>query len=212
MVWDLPIRLFHWGLVALVLLAWRSAETSDMRTHLLAGAGVAGLLVFRICWGFVGSSTARFANFVKGPRAVLAYFASLRTAEPELGHNPAGGWSVLALLACLIALIGFGLFALDTDGLNSGPLAELIDYDAGRAASHWHGFAFTLLEILVGLHLVAVLFYQLIKRHGLIEAMVSGKRYRLDVQENLRTGSRYALTFSLVAGAATTLLLVHLGG
>ena len=212
MIWDLPIRLFHWGLVALVLLAWRSAETGDMHTHLLAGAGIAGLLAFRLCWGLFGSSTARFAHFVKGPKTVLAYARSLRAAVPEVGHNPMGGWSVLALLFCLLALIGFGLFAVDTDGLNSGPLADFMDYDKSRAASYWHGFAFTLLEILVGLHLLAVLFYQLIKKHGLIEAMVSGRRRHLDRTNEMRPGSPAILAASLLIGAGVALLLVRLGG
>lgn len=212
MIWDLPIRLFHWGLVALVLLAWRSAETGDMHTHLLAGAGIAGLLSFRLCWGLFGSSTARFAHFVKGPKTVLAYARSLRAAAPEVGHNPMGGWSVLALLFCLLALIGFGLFAVDTDGLNSGPLADFIDYDKGRAASYWHGFAFALLEILVGLHLLAVLFYQLVKKHGLIEAMVSGKQHRLSGQEALRPGSRITLFASLAVGVVVAFMLVRLSG
>lgn len=210
MIWDLPIRLFHWGLVALVLLAWWSAEANDMHTHLLAGAGVAGLLTFRLCWGLIGSSTARFAHFVKGPRAVLAYFASLKTAKPQAGHNPAGGWSVLALLACLFALIGFGLFAVDTDGLNSGPLSDWVDYDAGRAASHWHGFAFTILEALVGLHLIAVLFYQLVKRHGLIGAMVTGRQRHLDPANQMRPGSFAALAVSVLLGVAVALLLARL--
>jgi cytochrome b len=210
LIWDLPIRLFHWGLVALIALAWWSAEASDMRTHLLAGAGVAGLLVFRLCWGLFGSSTARFAHFVKGPKAVLAYARSLKTAAPGIGHNPMGGWSVLALLACLLALVGFGLFAVDTDGLNSGPLSDLVDYDAGRAASHWHGFAFTILEALIGLHLLAVLFYQLIKKHGLVGAMISGRHRHLDAA--LQSGSPVMLAFSLAVGAAVALLLVRLSG
>lgn len=211
MIWDLPTRLFHWGLVVLIVIAWRSAETGDMQTHLLAGAAVAGLLVFRLCWGFVGGSTARFAQFVKGPRAVLAYLT--RMSAPSFGHNPAGGWSVLALLGCLLGLVGFGLFAVDTDGLNSGPLSDWVDYDAGRAASHWHGFAFTLLEGLVVLHLLAVLFYQLIKRHGLIEAMITGRRKRPgDPSDLLRPGSRRALVASLVVATAVALLLARLGG
>ena len=86
-VWDLPTRLFHWMLVLLVLIAWRSAETRDISRHVLAGSGVAGLLVFRLWWGFFGSSTARFANFIKGPGAVLAYARSLFTHnDPELGQ------------------------------------------------------------------------------------------------------------------------------
>lgn len=212
MIWDLPIRLFHWGLVALVLLAWRSAEASDMRTHLLAGAGIAGLLTFRLIWGVVGSSTARFSHFVKGPRAVLAYFAALGSAKPEAGHNPAGGWSVLALLACLSILVGFGLFAVDTDGLNSGPLSDWVDYDAGRAASHWHGVVFTILEGLVAMHLIAVLFYQLIKRHGLIGAMVTGRRRDLDRASEMRPGSPRMLAASLCFGVGVVLLLARLSG
>jgi cytochrome b len=123
-----------------------------------------------------------------------------------------GGWSVLALLFCLLALIGFGLFAVDTDGLNSGPLADFVDYDKGRSASHWHGFAFTLLEILVGLHLLAILFYQLVKRHRLIEAMVTGCHSDPDRTNEMRPGSRWILAASLLLGAGVFLLLVRLSG
>lgn len=212
MIWDLPIRLFHWALAALVLLAWWSAETSDMRTHLLAGSAIAGLLAFRLCWGLFGSSTARFAHFVKGPRTVLAYARSLDAAKPQTGHNPMGGWSVLALLLCLFLLIGFGLFAVDTDGLNSGPFSDWVDYDAGQAASHWHGVAFTFLEVLVGLHLMAVLFYQLIKRHGLIGAMVTGRNGHAEPATEMRPGSKVILVASLLIGAGVALLLVRLSG
>lgn len=211
MIWDLPTRLFHWGLVVLVLIAWRSAEVSDMTTHLWAGAGVAGLLVFRVWWGLFGSSTARFASFVKGPRTVAAYARSLSTtAEPHTGHNPMGGWSVIALLLCLLALIGFGLFAVDTDGLNSGPLSDWVNYDAGRAASHWHGLVFTILEVLVGLHLLAVLFYQLVKRQGLIEAMVTGRQRGLDPARAMRPGSKVMLAASLLVGVGVALLMIRL--
>ena len=212
MIWDLPIRLFHWGLVVLVLIAWRSAEISDMHTHLLSGAGIAGLLTFRLCWGLFGSSTARFAHFVKGPGTVLAYARSLRSAKAAAGHNPMGGWSVLALLACLLALTGFGLFAVDTDGLNSGPLSDWVDYDAGEAASHWHGFAFVALEWLIGLHVLAVLFYQLIKRHGLIGAMVTGRQRHAELAQEMRPGSKLILLASLLLGVGVTLLLVRLSG
>jgi cytochrome b len=210
LIWDLPIRLFHWGLVVLVLIAWWSAEVSDMRTHLLAGSAIAGLLVFRLWWGLFGSSTARFSHFLKGPKTVLAYARSLAAAKPEAGHNPMGGWSVLALIACLLSLTGFGLFAVDTDGIDSGPLSNLVDYDAGRTASHFHGLAFTVLEGLVVLHLAAILFYQLIKRHGLIEAMILG-RQRQNPQA-LKPGSPATLAVGLLLGVGTTLLLVRLSG
>src|ERR1700761_2033892 len=176
-VWDLPTRLFHWMLVLLVLIAWRSAETRDISRHVLAGSGVAGLLVFRLWWGFFGSSPARFAHFVKGPGAVLVYARSLFThGEPEFGHNPMGGWSVVGLLLCLLSLTGFGLFAGDVDGLDSGPFADLVDFDASRLASHLHALFFDGLEILVALHLCAILFYHLVKRHKLVHAMVTGRQ------------------------------------
>jgi len=212
-IWDLPIRLFHWGLVMLVLIAWRSAEVGDMHTHLLAGSAVAGLLVFRLWWGLFGSSTARFSHFVKGPRAVLAYALSLKSAKEQAGHNPMGGWSVVAILGCLMLLTGFGLFAEDTDGLYSGPLSDWIDYDAGRAASHFHGIAFTALEILIAMHLIAILFYQLIKRHSLVAAMVIGRRDLLDDQPSMmRPGSPVMLAVGLLLGAGTTFLLARLSG
>jgi len=212
-IWDLPTRLFHWMLVLLVLIAWRSAEQRDISLHVLAGAGVAGLLVFRLWWGFFGSSTARFGNFLKGPGPVIAYARALLTREePEPGHNPMGGWSVAALLTCLTGLIGFGLFAVDTDGLDSGPFADFVDFDTGRVASHLHARFFDGLEMLVALHLVAILFYHLIKRHKLVHAMVTGRQPHLADDEAFVPGSRPMLAIGAALGLAVALFLAHLGG
>ena len=210
-IWDLPTRLFHWMLVLLVLTAWRSAEKRDIALHILAGSGVAGLLVFRLWWGFFGSSTARFANFLKGPGAVLAYARSLSTqSEPEPGHNPMGGWSVASLLACLLALIGFGLFAIDTDGLDSGPFADLVDFDTARQASHLHALIFDGLEALVALHLAAILFYHLIKRHKLVHAMVTGRQREAADTGEFVYGSKATLAVGVFLGAAVTAFLAGL--
>jgi len=212
-IWDLPTRLFHWMLVLLVLTAWQSAERRDIAVHILAGSGVAGLLVFRLWWGFFGSSTARFANFLKGPGAVFAYARSLLTHhEPELGHNPMGGWSVASLLVCLLALIGFGLFAIDTDGLDSGPFADFVDFDAARQASHLHALLFDGLEALVALHLCAILFYHLVKRHRLVHAMVTGHQRGLAAETGLQRGTPSMLAIGVVLGLAVTLALTHLSG
>ena len=211
-IWDLPTRLFHWMLVLLVLIAWQSAERRDISLHVLAGSGIAGLLVFRLWWGFFGSSTARFANFLKGPGAIVAYARSLSThSEPALGHNPMGGWSVAALLVCLSGLIGFGLFAVDTDGLDSGQFADLVDFDTGRVASHLHARFFDGLEILVALHLCAILFYHLIKRHKLVHAMVTGRQPHL-VDSDFRPGSSLMLAIGTVLGLGVAGMLAHLGG
>lgn len=212
-IWDLPIRLFHWMLVLLVLIAWRSAEQRDISLHVLAGAGVVGLLVFRLWWGIFGSSTARFSRFLKGPGAVIAYARSLPApSEPEPGHNPMGGWSVAALLLCLLALTGFGLFAVDTDGLDSGPLADFVDFDTGRLASHLHALVFDGLEILVALHLSAILFYHLIKRHRLVHAMVTGRHRGLSAEHRFIPGSWPMLTAGVALGMGVALGLAYWGG
>ena len=211
-IWDLPTRLFHWMLVLLVLIAWQSAERRDISLHVLAGSGVAGLIVFRLWWGFFGGSTARFANFIKGPGAVLGYARSLFThKEPALGHNPMGGWSVAGLLLVLLGLVGFGLFASDVDGLDSGPFADFVDYDTGRLASHLHARFFDGLEILVALHLCAILFYHLVKRHKLVHAMVTGRHAHLS-DGAFTPGSRLMLIVGIALGGAVTAILAHLGG
>lgn len=211
-VWDLPTRLFHWSLLALVLLAWRTAETRDLSVHRIAGSCVAGLLTFRIWWGFFGGSTARFANFLKGPRTVLSYAKGLFTKKPEAlpGHNPMGGWSVAALIVCLIAQVVAGLFSTDTDGLDSGPFANLVSYDQGRLASHIHAFAFDALEALVCLHLAALAFYHVYKRQNLIGAMISG---RMRSQEtSFKPGHWASLLFGVALGLVVAIGLIWLSG
>jgi cytochrome b len=172
-VWDLPVRLFHWALVGLLGFSWWSGESHEMEWHRWSGYAILGLLVFRIFWGFAGGRTARFAQFVRGPRAVIAY---LRTgAHGEPGHNPAGGWSVIALLALLLAMVVAGLFAVDVDGFESGPLADYVTFEQGRFAAHVHGLVFTLLQALVALHVLAVLYYLLARRRNLIGPMIHGR-------------------------------------
>lgn len=177
-LWDLPTRLTHWSLAILVAFSWWSAESEKMDWHRWSGYAVLGLLVFRLFWGFAGSSTARFSGFVKGPAAVLAYARTLGARAPSqaAGHNPLGALSVLALIAALIAQVGFGLFAVDVDGLESGPLSHLVEFDTGRAFAELHETSFNVLLALIGLHLAAVAFYLVYKRENLIRPMVTGWR------------------------------------
>ncbi len=211
-VWDLPIRIFHWALLALVVAAWWSQKSGDLNLHRIVGSTVVGLLVFRIWWGLFGSSTARFSAFVKGPRAALAYARTLfmKGENPALGHNPLGGWSVVALLVCLVLLVGCGLFAVDVDGLESGPLSSRVTFETGRLASKIHGLAFNGLEALVVLHLVAIAFYAAFKRQDLVGPMVTGRRR--GAGQGMVGGSPTALGVGLILGAATTAVLLHLSG
>lgn len=175
-LWDGPTRIVHWSLVALIGFAWWAGETHHMDWHRMAGYGVLGLLVFRLIWGFVGSGTARFANFVKAPAATLAYMRTLpsRSHADSHGHNPLGAVSVLAILAALIVQVVSGLFTVDIDGLESGPLSDRVSFDTGRMFAKWHHLSFTALEVLVALHIAAIIFYAVYKRADLVGPMVTG--------------------------------------
>ena len=177
-LWDVPIRLVHWSFVLLLPALWWTWKRDDIGTHKLLGYILLGLLVFRIFWGFAGGETARFLGFVKGPRAVAGYLRRLfaKQSEPIVGHNPVGGWSVVALLSILSAQVIVGLFTQDVDGLESGPLTYLVSYDLAESARWWHDKLFDVLLGLVALHVAAILFYLAVKRDNLVGPMVTGSR------------------------------------
>ena len=171
-VWDLPTRIFHWLIAGLFFFSWWCVKTSHMDWHYLSGLTVLALLVFRLIWGFIGGSTARFANFIRGPKAVIAY---LRGTSPEAaGHSPLGGYAVLALIGLLLAQVSAGLFAVDTDGLESGPLSHFVSFDSGRSAAGIHGLIFNLLLAMVAIHLLAIAFYRFARKRHLIKPMITG--------------------------------------
>jgi cytochrome b len=180
-IWDAAVRFVHWLMVVLVAVSWWTAENDELDYHRYSGYTLLGLLVFRLYWGFAGSETARFASFVKGPRAVLAYLqqlpARMNRHEPGApGHNPLGALSVIALLLTMIVQVTLGLFAVDVDGIESGPLSHLVSFDMGRACAKVHHNLFNVLLVLIALHILAVLFYFLYKGDNLIAAMIHGKR------------------------------------
>jgi len=172
-IWDVPTRLVHWSLVALVALSWWSAENGVMDWHRYSGYAILGLVVFRLYWGIFGSTTARFAQFVKGPRAVIDY---LRGSTKAVGHNPLGALSVVVILILLMTQVGLGLFAVDIDGLESGPLSRFVSFDAGRELAESHELVFNILMVFIVLHVAAILFYLLVKRDNLIGAMFNGRK------------------------------------
>ncbi|MEO8811999.1 MAG: cytochrome b/b6 domain-containing protein [Caulobacteraceae bacterium] len=170
-VWDLPTRLTHWGFAALVPFSWWSATTGRLPLHRLSGYGLLGLLVFRLAWGLVGARIARFATFIKGPAAVLAYVRG--RSAPALGHNPLGGWSIAAMLAALALQLGLGLFSVDEDGLEPGPLSRFVSFDTGRAIAHLHHRTFWILVALIAVHLAAIAVYA-VRGKDLVTPMVTG--------------------------------------
>jgi cytochrome b len=201
-VWDLPTRLFHWLLAALIAFSWWSAENDELGLHIWAGMAVLSLLIFRLLWGLFGSSTARFASFVRGPRAVLCYLkdpSSWRSA----GHTPLGGLSVIALLGLTAAEVALGLVAADEDGFYAGPLAQLGSAGASEVAPVLHEDLFNVQLGLNGLHLAAILYYRL-RGKRLVGAMVTGKGELPQGAAPMRPGRWWAALLCLAAAIAVT--------
>lgn len=178
-VWDLPVRLFHWALVGLLGFSWWSGEEGGMalERHLWAGYAVLALVLFRCVWGCVGSATARFTHFVRGPRTVLASLPELASARPlhVAGHNPLGGWMVLALLLVLLVQTATGLFAND-DLFNEGPLYAHVGKALSDTLTGLHHLNFKLLLALVALHVAAIAWHRVRKGEKLVSAMVHGRK------------------------------------
>jgi cytochrome b len=212
-VWDLPIRLFHWLLVASVATSWATAELGWMRVHFLSGYTILTLLLFRLGWGIVGSHPARFASFIKGPRAALDHLRELRLppdqAPPVLGHNPLGGWMVVTLLLALLIQAGSGLFTSD-DIMVDGPLVDHVSSAVVKALSTIHRLLFNLLFALAAIHVGVVAAYLVIRRENLIRPMITGRKVipaGMLVEAPRRSG---LLTAAAVFGLAAILVVLLL--
>ena len=205
LAWDLPTRLFKWTLVALVVLAWVSSgfDDPDMRIHKASGYGILVLLAFRLIWGFVGGSTARFVSFIRSPQATLFHLKALQEgrASPYLGHNPVGGLMVLALLVACSVQVALGLMA--SDGvLASGPFADAVGDEGASVAGTLHSLWFYVLLVLAIVHIVANLYYDVVKREGLISAMVTGRKAQAAFADSLYVVRASAFTALLSLGVA----------
>lgn len=202
-VWDVPIRLFHWTLAALIGFSWWSAKNDHIEWHLYSGFGILSLLIFRLAWGLVGSSTARFANFVRGPAGVRAYLRDT-AGWKAAGHTPLGGLSVIALLGAVLVQVGLGLFAVDEDGLNEGPLARYVSIDAADQVRDIHEIWFKVVLALIILHVGAILYYRLVQNKKLTGAMITGNDQLEPGVKPMRPGKYWVALLCLLAGIATT--------
>lgn len=179
-VWDLPTRLFHWGFVGAVATSLWTSEFGPMEIHLISGHVVLGLLIFRIVWGVMGGRHARFSSFVTGPAKVIEYAKKLKSegAKPHVGHNPMGGWSVVAMLLVLLIQTVTGLFSND-DILTEGPLAGTVSKSTSDFLTYIHHLTSNAVYALIGLHLLAVVFYT-VKGNAIIAAMINGRSNDID--------------------------------
>jgi len=209
LVWDLPLRVFHWTLVACVAGSWITHElgTQWFDWHRRVGYATLVLVSFRIGWGFVGPKHARFSSFVVGPRAILTYTRGIaeRGGRTTPGHNPLGGLAVLAMLGLLLFQAVTGLFAND-EILNSGPLYGYVSDGTSDRLTGLHKLAFDVLLALIALHLAAVAFYLVWKRIDLVRPMLTGRKPSSLVGPGAGIGrQRLGLAAVLVAVAAGTL-------
>ena len=208
-LWDAPVRLMHWLLVICIAVCWWTGTHDELQYHLYSGYAILWLVLMRLYWGVVGSSTARFVNFVRGPRAVVTYARGLhkRNSTPTHGHNPLGAISVLLLLGLVLAVVVFGLFSVDVDGLYSGPLSSYVSFSTGRHLAHLHYKMFVDLFVVICVHVLAVIFYYFYKRHNLLFPMITGKRRG---EETLEGELLLAPVWRLVAGAILVSAIVWL--
>lgn len=179
-VWDLPVRVFHWLIVGLLVVSFVTGHVGGnaMRIHELSGFSILTLVLFRLSWGFLGSTHARFSSFVRGFAAARSYTAVLWSGSSAVytGHNPLGGWMVLALLLCMLIQAGTGLFAND-DIMIEGPLARHISKDSSDRLSLVHEINSYVLAVLATLHIAAALYYLWRKRENLILPMITGRKW-----------------------------------
>lgn len=164
-VWDPLVRVFHWGLVIGVAVAWYSADRSRV-LHEIVGYSAVSLLTVRILWGLFGSRTARFSHFVRHPFAILGYLTDIATGREKryLGHNPAGGAMILALIA-VVAVQGMTGWMMTTDAFFGVRWVETL-----------HKLNFNVLMTLVILHLLGVAVASLRHRENLPLAMITGRK------------------------------------
>jgi cytochrome b len=209
LVWDLPTRLFHWLLVMLVIVSFVTGKTGGnaMVYHQWSGSAILTLLLFRVLWGIFGGLHSRFASFVRGPATVFRHAAEMfrKDAGRYIGHNPLGGWSILAMLASLFFQAGTGLFAND-DIFIEGPLYTYVSKSTSDLLTRCHRINQDVIVALVAIHILAVLFYLVVKRENLIIPMLTG--YKTVPQDTTAYSGNLVVAFLLFCFSAGSVFLL----
>lgn len=173
-IWDLPIRLFHWGLVAAIATSLISMELENMEVHVISGTCVLGLLVFRLLWGIWGASTAQFHRFIPSPSKLVNYLRG-RTADNllSIGHSPIAALSVIAMLVAIAFQALTGLVS-DDDVYTTGPLIDYVESEVSEWATGMHSTNSDILLGLMALHIAAILYYKFVRKLSLVKPMITG--------------------------------------
>jgi cytochrome b len=208
-VWDWPVRIFHWSIVSLVIAAYVTSRYNWMAWHIRLGRIILALLIFRVLWGFWGSDTARFRRFLVRPSIAVGYVRGFfsRPGSTHIGHTPAGGWMVVALIFVLSMQVLTGLF-VNNDVVRVGPLFGLFSGDTVDALVSSHRILFTLLMSLVTIHIAVVALYWIVKRQNLLRSITTGIQYLPSGIEKPRIMSaRRALSLFLCSIIIATLIV-----
>ncbi|KMT65048.1 cytochrome b/b6 domain-containing protein [Catenovulum maritimum] len=202
-IWDGATRFFHWALVLNIFAAWYTIENRLIDLHEIFGHCLIALLVFRVCWGLFGSSTARFKHFIVHPIVAFRYLKqSLRLqVHHEVGHNPAGGWMIIIMILVIGFQVISGLFSNNDLGF-SGALSDYVSKDMSDTLTQLHGINFDILLAIIWLHLVAVFFYVLVKKDNLIKTLLTGKKQLTKTPDTPLYFAPFSLgiIFMLIAG------------
>ena len=178
LIWDLPLRIFHWLLVVAIAGAWYTSEQGSelIDIHMLFGYSIMGLVLFRVVWGFIGTKYSKFSQFFPSVKRIKDYLRNNKEGSSNYvaGHNPLGSLAVFAMLALLILQATSGLF-IDDDVFSSGPYYGSVSKSIEKVMSFLHHNVFDALSILIGLHILAIVFYRLKKKRNLTKAMITGK-------------------------------------
>ena len=177
LVWDLPIRLFHWLTVALVAAAYATWRMNWMDWHAYAGDALLTLVLFRLAWGIIGSDTARFISFLASPRAAFRHLTHIlrRETDEQAGHNPAGGWMVMLMLGLLLGQTLTGIID-NNDVADAGPLTDILPAWLSNLIDDLHAWLWNALLAAIALHVLAIALYAVAKRQNLVRAMLTGRK------------------------------------
>jgi cytochrome b len=204
-IWDAATRIFHWALVLNIFAAWYTIENRLIELHEIFGHCLIALLVFRVLWGLIGSSTARFTHFLVHPVAALSYLKqSLRLqTHHQIGHNPAGGWMIIVMMLVIGFQLVSGLLSNNDLGF-SGVLSDYVSKEMSDTFTQLHSINFEILVGSIWLHLVAVFFYVLVKKDNLIKTLLTGKK---QLTKPLNQAAESALYFAPVRLGVICLLV-----
>ena len=211
LVWDIPIRVFHWLIVVLVVAAYATWRLNWMVWHGWVGDALLTLLLFRLLWGFFGGDTARFSRFLTSPRLAFRHlkYAFRREPDRQVGHNPAGGWMVLLLLALLLVETLTGLYVAN-DIVDEGPLTEVVPAWAANAIAYSHAILWDALLAAIILHVLAIAGFAAIKGQDLLRPMITGTKVLPASIAAPQAGSSVRAGLLLLGCAVATAFLVNL--